>query len=219
MNLTHLLSKLTKIFILVGFSLFNYTIGLAQEVQSQKNFKQLIFDIGFLPFDRKWIGSKSNGFVDIDFISNVSIKIYRNWYIGAEFYKLLRIPKDQSWTLSEREKFFMIGPIVRYYFNNTSFQIYWEGSINYGNICDCSVYIPYYTRAIYILPNRYYVGNAVGTELAINSKASIKLNIKTFYTLNKDENKFLHTRPFLSFSYKFNKKNHQISPIIHNPRL
>ena len=219
MNLTHLLSKLTKTFFIVGFTFFNYSIGFAQEVESQKSFRQIIFDIGLLPFDRKWIGSNSNGFVDLDFNSSISIKIYNNWHIGLEFYKLLRIPKDQSWTLSEREKFFMIGSMARYYFNNSPLKIYWEGSIDYGNICDCSVYIPYYKRAVFVLPNRYYVGNAIGAELAINPKSSIKLNIKTFYTLNKDENKFLHTRPFLSFSYKFSKKNNQISPIIHNPRL
>ena len=200
----------------LGFIFFiNTSIYAQKEVKEvDKNFiKKINLEIGVLPFRAE------NEYLDIIINGHIYSKLNLNWYVGIEYYKLFRIPSQQSWVFSDRENFFMYGPIVRYYFNKINFNAYWEGSLETGNVCHCSLYIPNYIKATYILPNRYFLANALGIEFPLKNSFSFTVSLKTFYMLNNLENKLFHTRPFLNFRYQFGKFKKNKAPIIHNPRF
>lgn len=199
--------------------LFCHPIAYTQSVSKTGFIDKLSIEFGVLPFNKAWIGSKSSSFVDFMINSRFSFKSSQNSYLGIEYYKLLRIPTNETWTLSTRDNFYIIGPFFRQYIVAKYFTPFLEGSFGYGNVCDCAIYNPNYEKKIYVLPDRYYIGSALGIELPLNSALSLIFNLKVFYMLNTTTNKFLHIRPFLNLNLYLSKLKKNKVPIVHNPRL
>ena len=204
-------SKPTLLFIFL-FSCFTL---ISQE--NPRFYKPIKVDIGVFIFDNKWTGQTRSSFQELTFHLSVSKKIAQQWDLGVTSLLLVQLPKYQSYLFSALDKFYIAGPVVRYYFGNFSLNPYWEGSLEYGNLCNC--YFSSKFGEFHILNNAFYLGNSLGLEKRIASNVFVKVNLKAYYLFNTVENKKFLIRPFLNFNFRLNKNAQRYPPLIYNPRL
>ena len=200
--------NLLFIFLFFCFTLFSQ--------ESTQFYKALKVDVGVFIFDTKWIQSRPS-FLNLTDHFGISKKIAQQWDLGITSILLVQLPKSQSYLFSALDRFYIAGPFARYYFGNFSLNPYWEGSLEYGNLCNC--YFNSTFGEFHILNNAFYLGNNLGLEKRIASNVFVKVNLKGYYLLNSVENKKLFIRPFINFNFRLNKKPKHYPPLIYNPRL
>ena len=195
--------------------LFSYFTLFSQE--NSQHYKALKVDAGVFIFDNKWTGQTRSSFQELMVHLSVSKKIAPQWDLGVTSLLLVQLPKYSSYLFSALDRFYIAGPFVRYYFGNFSLNPYWEGSLEYGNLCNC--YFNSTFGEFHILNNAIYLGNNLGLEKRIASNVFVKVNLKGYYLFNSVENKKLFIRPFINFNFRLNKKTKHYPPLIYNPRL
>lgn len=207
--------KINKKHILLFMFLFFCFTLFSQE--NPRFYKALKVDAGVFIFDNKWTGQTRSSYQELMFHLSVSKKIAPQWDLGVTSLLLVQLPKYSSYLFTALDRFYIAGPFARYYFGNFSLNPYWEGSLEYGNLCNC-----YYSSTFgefYILNNAFYLGNNLGLEKRIASNVFVKVNLKGYYLFNSVENKKLFIRPFINFNFRLNKKSKHYPPLIYNPRL
>ena len=194
--------------------LFSYFTLFSQE--NTQFYKALKVDAGIFIFDTKWIQPRPS-FLNLTAHFSISKKITQQWDLGITSILLVQLPKSQSYLFSALDRFYIAGPFARYYFGNFSLNPYWEGSLEYGNLCNCYFNFPF--GGFHILNNAFYLGNNLGLEKRIASNVVAKANLKAYYLFNSVENKKLFISPFINFNFRLNKKPKHYPPLIYNPRL
>ena len=196
-------------------------INTYSTAQEEKNRETLKINAGIFLINSNWAGQGYSRFVDLMGGLNISKPITNQLDVGITSLFLKQLPKDYSYLFSNLDFFYIAGPFVRYYFNDFPLRPFWEGSLEYGNVCNCYIVPQYINDQLYIFDKAFYLGNTLGLETKIASQAFIKLNIKAYYLLNAAENKGLIVLPMLSFRFNLHliKKIKQSAPIIYNPRF
>ncbi len=209
MKSTNPKSTLLFIFLFFCFTLFSQ--------ENPQFYKALKVDIGVFIFDNKWTGQTRSSYQELMVHLSVSKKIAPQWDLGVTSLFLVQLPKYSSYFFSALDRFYITGPFVRYYFGNFSLNPYWEGSLEYGNLCNC--YFNSTFGEFHILNNAFYLGNNLGLEKKIASNVFVKVNLKAYYLFNSVENKKLLIRPCINFNFRLNKKLKHYPPLIYNPRV
>ncbi len=197
------------IFLFFCFTLFSQ--------ENPRFYKTLKVDAGVFIFDNKWTGQTRSSYQELMVHLSVSKKISPQWDLGVTSLLLVQLPKYSSYLFLGLDRFYIAGPFARYYFGNFSLNPYWEGSLEYGNLCNC--YFNSTFGEFHILNNAFYLGNNLGLEKRIASNVFVKVNLKGYYLFNSVENKKLFIRPFINFNFRLNKKSKHYPPLIYNPRL
>ena len=195
--------------------LFSYFTLFSQE--NTQHYKALKVDAGVFIFDNKWTGQTRSSYQELMVHLSVSKKIAPQWDLGVTSLLLVQLPKYSSYLFTALDRFYIAGPFARYYFGNFSLNPYWEGSLEYGNLCNC--YFNSTFGEFHILNHAFYLGNNLGLEKRIAQNVFVKVNLKAYYLFNSVENKKLLIRPFINFNFRLNKKPKHYPPLIYNPRL
>jgi hypothetical protein len=194
-----------------------HTIGLAQ---GESNKETLKIDAGIFLFNSNWTGQIKSSFQELIGNLSVSKAINNHWDLGLTSLGMKQLPLNQSFAFYKLDFFYISGPFARYYFNEFPLRPFWEGSLEYGNVCNCYFNSSFFQEGrYYFINNGIYLGNNLGLETRITSNFFLKLNVKAYYLFNAVENKGLIVRPFLNFSFRLNKKSIIAPPIINNPRF
>lgn len=209
------MDKLTNLIVTTLFAICFHSATIAQEGEPIKALK---IEVGIFLINSNWAGQGRSRFLDLIGSLSMSKPISSQWDMGITSLFLKQLPKEYSYLFSELNFFYITGPFVRYYFNDFPLRPFWEGSLEYGNVCNCYI-VPRYTDQLYLFDKAFYLGNSLGLETKISKNVFIKLNVKAYYLFNEAENKGLILRPFLSFNFRLNKKTKLAPPVINNPRF
>jgi hypothetical protein len=193
-----------------------HIVTLAQEGE---HLKALKIDAGIFLINSNWTGQGRSQFVDLMGSLSISKPLTNYWDLGITSLLLKQLPKDYSYRFSNLDFFYIAGPFVRYYFNDFPLRPFWEGSLEYGNTCDCYFVPQFVNDQLFLFDNGFYLGNTLGLETKIGKNVFIKLNLKAYYLFNEAENKGLIVRPFLNFNFFLHKKSRLAPPVINNPRF
>jgi hypothetical protein len=200
----------------VFFIMYCQTVIFAQEGNNEETLR---INAGIFLINSNWIGQGRSRFVDLMGSLSISKPITNQWDIGITSLFFKQLPKDYSYLFSNLDFFYITGPFVRYYFNNFPLRPFWEGSFEYGNVCNCYIFSQYVNDKLYLFDRAFYLGNTLGLETKITSNFFIKLNVKAYYLFNAVENKGLIIRPFLNFSFRLPNRGKALPPVINNPRF